>query len=139
MVPAKTSLPAVFSLGIGSPVMAASSTNDCPLTTWPSTGMRLPGRIRTISPGRIVGVGHIDDLAVSQHAGGLRQEIQHVLDSALSATNGQSFEDFRCQHERCNHLLCGAAGVSDADVGGDDDVGRARIDGGVVVGIEDVV
>jgi len=34
-------LPSAFSLGIGSPVIAASSTNEWPLTTWPSTGIRL--------------------------------------------------------------------------------------------------
>jgi hypothetical protein len=37
--------------------MAASATKERPLTTWPSTGIRLPGRMRTTSPGRMVPVG----------------------------------------------------------------------------------
>jgi sugar lactone lactonase YvrE len=35
---------------MGSPVIAACSTNECPLTTWPSTEIRPPSRIITISP-----------------------------------------------------------------------------------------
>ena len=50
MVPPVTSSPSDFSAGAGSPVSIASSTNDAPDTTRPSTGTRSPGRTRTRSP-----------------------------------------------------------------------------------------
>jgi len=42
-----------LSLGIGSPVIAAWSTYEWPLRTRPSTGILLPGRMTTTSPGRM--------------------------------------------------------------------------------------
>ena len=50
MVPANTSSPGCRSTGADSPVMGAWFTSVSPRTTWPSTGMRSPGRIRTHVP-----------------------------------------------------------------------------------------
>ncbi len=44
-------LPAVFSTGIGSPVIIDSSTDEAPSSTVPSTGIFSPGRTRRRSPG----------------------------------------------------------------------------------------
>ena len=49
-VPAKTCPPLVFSTGMDSPVMEASSMAPVPETTWPSTGTFAPFLTRTISP-----------------------------------------------------------------------------------------
>jgi len=56
-VPAATASPAAFGLGIGSPLIAASSTWLVPLATTPSTGMRSPGstRIRSSAMSAFVG------------------------------------------------------------------------------------
>ena len=49
-VPANVWSPAVFSIGIDSPVMVAWLTVLCPESTIPSTGMLSPGLTKTISP-----------------------------------------------------------------------------------------
>ncbi len=49
--PPITSSSAVLSTGILSPVTSDSSTVERPSTTTPSTGIRSPGRITTMSPG----------------------------------------------------------------------------------------
>ena len=51
--------PTVFSTGIGSPVMALSSTDAAPSTTMPSTGMDSPARTMTRSPTRTCSVGMV--------------------------------------------------------------------------------
>jgi len=51
IVPANTASPAAFSTGRLSPVIGAWSMLVCPLSTWPSSAMRSPGRTRTSAPG----------------------------------------------------------------------------------------
>src|SRR5262249_50297956 len=51
-VPAMTLAPWFFVTAFDSPVIIDSSTSAPPSTTSPSAGTRVPGRIRTISPGR---------------------------------------------------------------------------------------
>jgi hypothetical protein len=43
---------------------------------------------------------HFESLTVSEHAGGLRKKIEHVLNGTPPAAHRQSFEDFGPQHER---------------------------------------
>ena len=50
-VPAYTASPSVFSAGMDSPVMDASSTAPTPVSTTPSTGTRAPALTRTVAPG----------------------------------------------------------------------------------------
>mmetsp|Transcript_17956 Transcript_17956/g.44499 ORF Transcript_17956/g.44499 Transcript_17956/m.44499 type:complete len:330 (-) Transcript_17956:858-1847(-) len=59
MVPALTPSPAFFRRGIGSPLIAASSTWLAPLTTTPSTGMRSPGKTKIRSSRWITDVGTV--------------------------------------------------------------------------------
>ena len=47
--------------------------------------------------------GDFDNLAISQQAGGLRQQVQHVLDGTPSAAYCQPFKDFGCQYKCGNH------------------------------------
>ena len=49
-VPPITLAPIAFETGIGSPVMADSSTDPAPSITAPSTGTLSPGRTRSRSP-----------------------------------------------------------------------------------------
>ena len=57
MVAPITVAPGPLCTGIDSPVSMDSSTNDSPLSTVPSTGILLPGRITTISPANTSAVG----------------------------------------------------------------------------------
>ena len=57
----------------------------------------------TTSPGRIVFCFHFEDSALSEHTRGLGKKIQHVLDGAPPAADGEPFEDLRCKHERGDH------------------------------------
>ena len=50
MVAPITVAPGPFLTGIDSPVSMDSSTSDSPVSTVPSTGILLPGRITTVSP-----------------------------------------------------------------------------------------
>ena len=50
MEAAMTRAPGAFSAGMLSPVTADSSTLDRPVSTVPSTGMRMPGLMTTVSP-----------------------------------------------------------------------------------------
>mmetsp|Transcript_3655 Transcript_3655/g.12272 ORF Transcript_3655/g.12272 Transcript_3655/m.12272 type:complete len:216 (+) Transcript_3655:2492-3139(+) len=53
IVPADTRSPFLLALGMGSPVSAASSTEDVPFTMTPSTGILSPGKIKILSVGLI--------------------------------------------------------------------------------------
>ncbi len=57
MVAPITVAPGPFCTGIDSPVSMDSSTSDSPVSTVPSTGILLPGRITTISPANTSAVG----------------------------------------------------------------------------------
>ena len=43
---------------------------------------------------------HFDDLAVSEHARGLGKKVQHVLNGAAPAADGEPFENLRCEDKR---------------------------------------
>ena len=58
-VPALTSSPSRLARGMGSPLIAASSTWLTPLTTTPSTGILSPGSTRMVSSGWITDVGTV--------------------------------------------------------------------------------
>ena len=57
MVAPITVAPGPFWTGIDSPVSIDSSTSDSPVSTVPSTGILLPGRMTTISPASTSAVG----------------------------------------------------------------------------------
>ena len=50
--------------------------------------------------------GHFDNLAVPQHTGRLREEVQHVLDGSPAPADGQPFQNLGRQHKRGNHQRC---------------------------------
>jgi hypothetical protein len=91
--------PAIFSAGIGSPVIIDSSTELAPSSTTPSTGTRSPGRTRRQSPARTSRAARRARSPRVDQARALRVQPEEPADRARGRRARAQLEHLADEHE----------------------------------------